>query len=491
LKEKYAQHAIERDVERQTGHGGLADSKTVWISGKQVEEIGYDKISHQQAQLENLRIVILDEMLVSARIENVPNSDSTLGIVLPNIIELDVGRNLFESMDEIVMLCSALPTLKTLTLDGNHLTDGMSSQHQLQGLTNLSLNSIMLLPRELSGILSQFPDLQTLSISGNDLFGDGNDQVSMPTSLLSLVAENNRLQSLQDLETFIPKDNRLQSLSLKYNQISTFQQNETAQIVFPTLQQLDLSGNDINSWQFVNNLAHIAPNLEHLRLSQNPLYTTTNTPHGKSLSESDISLLIIARLPKLKSLNYSTVTGKEKLSGEKLYLSLIGEELSIAPTDQESVIISKHPRYHELCEEYGDPNVQRRNEQNVNPSSLAARLVRCRFHTKPSHRSSSQIADFTLELPKSMNLYAVYGMVGRHLEQSTQRLRLVWESGERDPVAASASNKQGIQEWDSEDEDEGVMVDWAERKIDLIPGTRPLGTLIEKDEATIVVEIED
>ena len=52
--------------------------------------------------------------------------------------------------------------------------------------------------------------------------------------------------------------------------------------------------------------------------------------------------------------------------------------------------------------------------------------------------------------------------------------------------------KQGVQEWDSEDEDDSSSAaEWANRDIELIPGTRPIGTVIEKPDARIRVLLRD
>jgi len=438
--------------------------------------------------------VILDGALLSVNTKDLFR-EQTLVNLLPNATELDISRNLIETMGEVVTLCSGLPALNALTLDGNHLNVELSEEHSLSDITTLSLNSMLLLPRELSTILSLTPSLQTLSISGNSLLGNETAPLHLPRSLSSLTAESNNLETLQDVAALVAQDNCLQSLNLKNNRISSVlrvqvdtpskRRAATTLPLFVSLEQLDLSGNEITSWDFVNDLRHIAPNLKHLRLSQNPLYSYAKTITGKALSETDVSLLIIARLPKLKSLNYSTVSNKERLSGEKLYLSHIGEELSQSPVDQESKIIASHPRYGELCEEYGEPTVQRQDKQAIDPNSLAARLVKCHFHVDSNEAKQSLV----LELPRSMSIYAIYGAVARHLGQSPQNLRLVWNSGERDPVAASSGKKQGVQEWDSEDEDEAGVSEWVERRVELNLGTRPIGTVMDKTEESITVEL--
>lgn len=90
------------------------------ISGKEAEEVGFEKIARQQAQLQNLRIVVLDDLLVKAYDESNTSSEDSLDRILetcPNITDLDLGRNLFETLSEISEICDRLPKLKFLRLE--------------------------------------------------------------------------------------------------------------------------------------------------------------------------------------------------------------------------------------------------------------------------------------------------------------------------------------------------------------------------------------
>ena len=73
------------------------------------EEVGFDKIRRQQAQLSELRFVILD----GARIAH---SSPGIGQVCPSTVELDLSRNLFEEVGTVVDICSELKLLRLLRL---------------------------------------------------------------------------------------------------------------------------------------------------------------------------------------------------------------------------------------------------------------------------------------------------------------------------------------------------------------------------------------
>lgn len=96
------------------------NQNVIRISGKEAEEVGFEKIARQQAQLQNLRIVVLDDLLVKAYDKSNTNSEDSpkcISETCPNITDLDLGRNLFETLSEISEICDRLPKLKFLRLE--------------------------------------------------------------------------------------------------------------------------------------------------------------------------------------------------------------------------------------------------------------------------------------------------------------------------------------------------------------------------------------
>ena len=478
-------------------------AQQIWISGKHVEEVGYDKIALKQAQLHHLSVVILDQASISTKAEADGESSTDCGRVLPNLVELDIGRNLFESIDQVAALCDQFATLKTLTLDGNRVDVTSGRRIALEGIQTLSLNSMLLLPDELLSVLEHFPNAQSLSLTGNQLSTPLIAPYNLSLSLTSLNLEDNGFTSLQHVLPLVANCSSLQTLGLKYNSITETATAGAGATLAHGLRlsdacvRLDLTGNDIHSWASVDSLLALASGLKHLQISKNPIYAESTGPSGRALAEADISLLIIARLPRLRSLNYSDVADKDRLNGEKLYLSFIAEELATVPTEEADRIIAKHPRYSELCEEYGEPVIQRQTDTDIDPNSLAARLIECTFLFPPSLsiREDEIQSPLRIELPKSLSIYSLLGLIGKRLNILPSSFRLIWETGERGP-AGSATDKmqtvQEVQEWDSEDEDDdGQPEAWVERTVELMPGTRPLGTIIEKREATISIVLKN
>lgn len=106
LREKYAgQDATATDTGRQ-----------VVISGKVAEEVGFDKIRRQQAQLGELGIVILDGMRILGSAAEESRRHDGIREVCPKVVELDLSRNLFTGFGPVVDICRQLPKLRGLRL---------------------------------------------------------------------------------------------------------------------------------------------------------------------------------------------------------------------------------------------------------------------------------------------------------------------------------------------------------------------------------------
>lgn len=120
------QSFVEAVFHKYASGDGLNPDKQIVISGKVAEEIGFDKIAEQQAQVHELKIVLVDGQRInrahtrlldaSATQVVATATDLTVGEACPSIVELDLSRNLFVSLNEIENICSQLKNLKTLRL---------------------------------------------------------------------------------------------------------------------------------------------------------------------------------------------------------------------------------------------------------------------------------------------------------------------------------------------------------------------------------------
>ena len=120
----------------------------VQLSGKTIEETGYDKIALQQSKLESLTNIILD----CQRISTPGNESRRLDEVCPQATLVDLGYNLFESFDVVCKVLGHPANLKTLTLEGNRLSH-FNTNAIFTNITSLNLDHMLLDPEQVSRIL--------------------------------------------------------------------------------------------------------------------------------------------------------------------------------------------------------------------------------------------------------------------------------------------------------------------------------------------------
>jgi len=211
-------------------------------------------------------------------------------------------------------------------------------------------------------------------------------------------------------------------------------------------------------------------------------------------------MLLAARLPHLKTLNFSTITPQDRANADMFYLSRIARQLSSVPPEQESLILFHHPRYAALCEQYGAPVVTRTKE--VDARFLEGRLVAAHFRSGDRERS--------VRLPRSFDLYAVKGIAGRLFGLSPLGITLVWETGEWDPVGGfdevegdSSEDEEaevererredGAGDGGRNDEGDGGGKGgrWVKREVELRDGPRQFGYCVDGMEARIRVEVTE
>ncbi len=110
LRHKYAEDGL--------GQATTPADGSIEISGKVVEEVGFERIRKQQAILQELKIVVLDSLCIrgcSAGDEaEVADFQDEIASTCPNITELDLSRNLFESWRDVLDICLPLRKLRIL-----------------------------------------------------------------------------------------------------------------------------------------------------------------------------------------------------------------------------------------------------------------------------------------------------------------------------------------------------------------------------------------
>ncbi|PBP22553.1 CAP-Gly domain-containing protein [Diplocarpon rosae] len=477
------------------------DSDEIVISGKTVEEVGFDKIRAQQARLHELKIVLVD----GQRISHAENSPGEIRHVCPKIEELDLSRNIIENFAEVAEICKELESLKSLRLNGNRFSD-LVGQHSLAKehpyvngftkVTDLTMDGMLL---DWSGFVcavAQFQGLRSFEASMNGL---KNLAISPPAEkLTSLTLEYNSFESLSDI-IILRELKFLEVLRLKGNEISKIstEANKLAEVpAFGNqLRYVDLSYNAVSDWKFVDEMDHVFPGMTALRLAHNPIYKTSKKV-GSFTSMDDSYMLTLARIRKLETLNFSKITTADRTNSEMFYLSQIAKEISEAPEGRENDTIKRHPRYADLCEKHGTPSITRNQVGVVNPNFLEARLIKFTLYMPPNTQANQQQEiRMRREIPMSFDVYALKGLVGRMFGVRPLSMRLIWETGEWDPVA-------GYEDFEDEEDDaEDGAVDqrtkeagdqgkWMRREVEIEDGTRQLGNLVDGLEATDLKKVK-
>ncbi|KAI1142805.1 RNI-like protein [Hypoxylon sp. FL0543] len=487
----------------------LANTNVIKFSNKVAEEVGFDKIHRKQAQLAELRIVIVDGARIASAYSE---GDERISKICPKISELDLSRNIFQRMGTVVTICSELPVLRSLRLNGNRFQDILideglrDAQTSFEDVTDLAVEETLMSWEEICYVANKFQSLSTLSASANQLsFLPQTPVETLASTLVSLDLEFNNFTTIADVASLAGLTS-LRNLHLKGNTISTITQDPSQDLpVFPAgLKYLDLSYNQVSSWAFVDALPTCFPGLTSLRISHNPIYDNPDpefSTQSKSLTE-EAYMFTVGRLANLKTLNFGTISNTDRQDAEMFYLARIGKHLAAVPEGREAEVIKQHRRYAELCELYGPPVVNRRKE--INPAFLEARLVTVHFTFHTLGEKSDSVVERTTRIPKSFDIYAVKGIAGKLFGARPLALRLTWETGEWDPVAGFDDEVEDSSDEENENEkQEAVDTDdlgetsqldgktgkWVKREVELQDGPRQLGFCVDGLEARIRVEL--
>lgn len=376
---------------------------------------------------------------------------------------------------------------------------------------------------EICHVASKFPSLTLLEIGTNQLstLAPIPSAFSFTSTLVSLNLEFNELTSLEDIAA-LTRISTLRNLHLKGNLISSITSSSSKEVpVFgKNLQYLDMSYNKVSDWQFIDALLDSFPGLTSVRFSHNPIYEnpgledgavpeTDGTKKGTATSD-EAFMLMAARLPSVRTLNFSNITTADRTNAEMYYLSRIARQLSTTPEAEEAQVLARHRRWAELCELYGEPVVSR--QQDINPNFLEARLITVHFYLAELASSESEdniasVGERIVQIPKSFDIYAVKGIAGRMFGLPPLKLRLVWETGEWDPVGGfddddcdSSEDEEIEAERERKQDDAATSIAgtsiagkkggrFVRREVELKDGPRQLGYRVDGLEAKIRVEL--
>jgi hypothetical protein len=155
----YDQAITAVEAVRQKYASGLGEDQptSIRISGKAVEEVGFDKIQRQMSDLAQLQIIVLDGLCVYGHDVDDGNPEGpSFASVCAKTKELDLSRNLFEDVADLLRICGGLEKLESLKMDGNRFLSNTSLPMSMlraapfSTLKSLSLEDTMLKWRQVS-----------------------------------------------------------------------------------------------------------------------------------------------------------------------------------------------------------------------------------------------------------------------------------------------------------------------------------------------------
>ncbi|XP_057361722.1 tubulin-specific chaperone E isoform X3 [Manis pentadactyla] len=405
------------------GGGPEEDGKEqiVTIGNKPVETIGFDSIIRQQSQLSNLQEISLRNCTVSCA-----GDKGGIAKTCPNIRKADLSKNLLSSWDEVIAIADQLKYLEVLNLSENLLkfpTGSSSLTRAFSTLKVLVLNRTGITWAEVLRCASGWPILEELYLESNNISISERPADVLQTVKLLDVSCNRLIDENQlFLIAYLP---RLEQLILSDTGISSVHFPDAGigckTSMFPSLQYLVVNDNQISQWSFINELDKLQ-SLHTLSCIRNPL-----TEGGKEAQTT--RQFIIARIGQLKTLNKCEILPEERRGAELDYRKSFGKEWKRAGGHQSpdknrpsEDFLAAHPRYQLLCLKYGAPEDGELKTQQ--PLLLKNQLLTLKI--KYPNQLDQKIIE--KQLPDSMTIHKVKGLLSRLLKVPVSELLLSYES---------------------------------------------------------------
>ncbi|CAK9301554.1 unnamed protein product [Gordionus sp. m RMFG-2023] len=348
-------------------------SPSIYINHNQcVEKVGFEDVTTKQKDLKNLKIIGLSNKYISCL-----DNHESLSNLAPNVVNLDISINLFTHFKDIIHIFEDLSFLEELNISNNQLSlkDLDRFNRTFPHVKRLVANKMNYDWSQVAKLLQIFPTLNELYLGNNDL---------------SHLALDNFMSWQNDISPLAKIFPNLFTLNLNHVCIGDIDgmlhKPENAPYNFECLRTLYLHDCQIRDWISINNLLKIAPNLENLTISSNPIAldpdvdSSTLDPYSKELSRIDWCL--IAKLPKLKILNGSTLHLWDRKNAEIYYLKHFAEDyhkIGVAKDNTPSSdFCTLHPTYPSLVEKYGAPDSMI-SVANLNHSKISDDLIKIVF----------------------------------------------------------------------------------------------------------------
>ncbi|XP_022905400.1 tubulin-specific chaperone E [Onthophagus taurus] len=340
LTSRYGRH--DDDVTAKL-HEQQLQSVQQCINAPFLKLVGFDKITDKQSDFWNLKVVNL-------RLQSVYTSGDpgSIRALCPNIIELDISKNLIKSWLTIFDICSQLDNLEWLNVSENILEFPPDLDDYCYGSVRVLIcNAMKLTWNNVLQLGKIFPNLEELRVPNNNITTLDTPEDHKLVHLKLLDLENNLIQNWEEILKlkFLKNLEQMILENIKLNKI--YFEDQEKIIDFSHLKKLVLTNNLINDWESVGELNKLQK-LEDLKFINNPILDKESFVISTEL--------IIARLENLKVLNGTTLQSDERRGAEYRYLKKYGlEYLSLKDYDQRKEFLKKHNRYDDLITKHGMP----------------------------------------------------------------------------------------------------------------------------------------
>ncbi|KAH9794663.1 Tubulin-folding cofactor E [Citrus sinensis] len=353
-----------------------------------IELVGKDKIQDKFSKFEELTSAALPYLGVSS-------PGANIGTIVTNLKELDLTGNLLSdwkvgvpaficvigngsfafvksyghsqgsvhrcriylSLQDIGAFGEQLPALAVLNLSNNLMSKEVTGLPQLKSIRILVLNCTGVNWMQVEILKHSLPALEELHLMGNSISEitpvsspimqgfDNLQLLNLEDNCIAEWSEILKLCQIRSLEQLYLNKNNLNRIYYPNNDtihelVSAHESHEESYLPFQNLCCLLLGNNMIEDLASIDSLDSF-PKLMDIRLSENPV----SDPGRGGIPR----FAIIARLGKIKILNGSEVSHRERKESEIRYVRLVMSKLHDNPEE----IKRLHPRFGELKEFHG------------------------------------------------------------------------------------------------------------------------------------------
>ncbi|CAG9323309.1 unnamed protein product [Blepharisma stoltei] len=298
---------------------------TVKNQRKNIELVGTEKIQARQEKIDRLKEIALQTSMVKT-------IDPGFGAHLISCESLLLDKNLLFSWNQIAQILSEIPNLKTLSISQNRINQPLtvSFTHPLKILV---LNSMDLVWEEALTLIPHLPCLEELHLYKNRC-----NVISINPELFSnlklLNLQDNQISSWEMINQNCSGLPALEKLILNQNQIDYIYYSGG----FPRLEALSVEQNCLNNWRSIDELYKFPAGLKELRIQGNPALQG-------NMRVSLLRFMVVGRIGTLNVLNGSAIRPQERIDAERYYLR----------SNYDNPEATSTPRWQELVEKHGNP----------------------------------------------------------------------------------------------------------------------------------------